>query len=264
MLVTCSRNVAVESIVRKLETMPGWPLCVFGSQDRVGVSARRHLLSEQVGYCFDDSRLQMVIEDASKHVIEVTMCIEAREALLKGCKHESVLKGFLREKYSILYGCKAFGENLLRYGSAAKDSPEWCATRTDIGKFRAIGRAKVVLCTIASTSTLLRECGHIFDGDSKIHTVIVDEAGCVTEAEMALLIRLQPKNVILVGDHRQLPPTTDVPVQAHLRTGHTRSMFERCVVASGEVKQLREQYRMHPGLAALVSMIFYDNMVVTP
>ena len=144
----------------------------------------------------------MVIEDASKYVIKITMCIEAREARLKGCKYEHVLRGFLRKRYSLLYGCKAFGENLLRYGTAAKNSPEWCATRTDIGKFRAIGRAKVVLCTISSTSTLLRECGDILDEDSKIHTVIVDEAGCVTEAEMALLLRLQPKNVILVGDHK--------------------------------------------------------------
>eukprot|EP00439_Symbiodinium_sp_Y106_P046202 s1853_g5.t2 len=46
-LVTCSRNVAVESIAQKLEGLQGWPLCVFGSRDRVGGTARRYLLDSQ-------------------------------------------------------------------------------------------------------------------------------------------------------------------------------------------------------------------------
>ncbi|CAK8990005.1 unnamed protein product [Durusdinium trenchii] len=47
-LVTCSRNVAVESIAQKLSGLEDWPLCVFGPRDRVGESARRYLLDSQV------------------------------------------------------------------------------------------------------------------------------------------------------------------------------------------------------------------------
>eukprot|EP00434_Breviolum_minutum_P001316 symbB.v1.2.001157.t1/scaffold47.1/size388503/12 len=48
-LVTCSRNVAVESIAQKLSGLEDWPLCVFGARDRVGEAARRYLLDSQVG-----------------------------------------------------------------------------------------------------------------------------------------------------------------------------------------------------------------------
>merc|ERR1719171_2404018 len=59
-LVTCSRNVAVESIAQKLEGLEDWPLCVFGPRDRVGETARRYLLDEQVGGHFNERRLVKV------------------------------------------------------------------------------------------------------------------------------------------------------------------------------------------------------------
>ena len=52
-MITCARNVAVESIASKLEHKNKWRLCVFGQAERVGEVAKRHLLSEQVGRCFD-------------------------------------------------------------------------------------------------------------------------------------------------------------------------------------------------------------------
>jgi len=62
--------------------------------------------------------------------------------------------------------------------------------------------AQVVLCTIASTSRVASEMP-----ESTIHTVIVDEAGATSEVSMPLLLRLQPRNIVLVGDHFQLPPS---------------------------------------------------------
>jgi hypothetical protein len=41
----------------------------------------------------------------------------------------------------------------------------------------------------------------------------VDECGCTTESSVALLMRMDPKNLIMVGDHKQLPPTSMVPPQ---------------------------------------------------
>ena len=39
----------------------------------------------------------------------------------------------------------------------------------------------------------------------------VDECGCTTESSVALLMRMHPKNLIMVGDHKQLPPTSLIP-----------------------------------------------------
>ncbi|CAE7748714.1 unnamed protein product, partial [Symbiodinium necroappetens] len=77
-------------------------------------------------------------------------------------------------------------------------------------------------------------------------------------------LRLQPANLVLVGDHKQLPPTSLVQPQILEGTGHNRSLLERCVLASGRVHQLREQYRMHPSIGRLVSNLFYSGRLETP
>ena len=63
--------------------------------------------------------------------------------------------------------------------------------------------SNIILCTIASTGRLLREWTEVCGKAPKIHTVIVDECGCTTESSTALLIRLNPTNLIMVGDHKQ-------------------------------------------------------------
>lgn len=66
-----------------------------------------------------------------------------------------------------------------------------------------LGNSNIILCTIASTGRLLREWTEVCGKAPKIHTVIVDECGCTTESSTALLIRLNPTNLIMVGDHKQ-------------------------------------------------------------
>ena len=46
-LVTCSRNVAVESIAQKLEACYEDGLLVFGNENRIGETAKRHLLKSR-------------------------------------------------------------------------------------------------------------------------------------------------------------------------------------------------------------------------
>ena len=80
-----------------------------------------------------------------------------------------------------------------------EQSPEWCYAQTEAAKVRMLYNARVYLCTIASTSHLLRECGALFDNEVQLHTVIVDESGCTPESSTAMLLRLKPHNLILTG-----------------------------------------------------------------
>ena len=64
--------------------------------------------------------------------------------------------------------------------------------------------AQVLLCTIASTSRLLREWEEKCTTPLTIHTAIVDECGCTPESSTALLLKLNLTNLILVGDHKQV------------------------------------------------------------
>jgi superfamily I DNA and/or RNA helicase len=72
---------------------------------------------------------------------------------------------------------------------------------------------------------------------------------------------MDPLNLILVGDHKQLRPLSLIPTSG---TRHDRSLLERCVEASGSAHCLLEQYRMHGKICQLVSYQFYNNMLQTP
>eukprot|EP00854_Cymbomonas_tetramitiformis_P008075 gene8075-9591_t len=76
-----------------------------------------------------------------------------------------------------------------------------------------LSRVRIHLCTIDSTTRFLVRWkeemkGHESSRKLELHTVIVDEAGCASESSMSLLVWLEPKNLILVGDHKQLGPFT--------------------------------------------------------
>lgn len=140
---------------------------------------------------------------------------------------------------------------------------------------------RLILCTIASVSRLLREWEEHASGNPLVvHTVIVDECGCTPESSTALLLNLRPENVVLLGDHHQLPPCSLINPRDLQNTGHDRSALERCVLGSEKVSvsvfenyatekpttachRLTEQYRMHPEICALISNLFYGGTLTT-
>ena len=205
-LVTCSRNVAIESIVRKLEACDA-EILVVGAPGRIGTSARRHLLDTKT--------------ESHPRVRAVAA------ASLGGFASPAALEAAAEVRGDLMQKCQ------------------------------------LILCTIASTARLLREWEEHVQAPLQVHTVIVDECGCTPESSTAMLLNLRPHNLVLLGDHKQLPPCSLVPPQVLKGTGHDRSMLERCVLGSGQVHRLTEQYRMHPHICAAVSRQFYQSRLAT-
>ncbi len=168
-----------------------------------------------------------------------------------------------------------------------------CA-RHDVRDLSAVGRLRAVretgrewLRTLRTKSRTLEEflagsrrlvCGTCVGvGDGKLRItektfdlVIVDEAARATSSELAVAIQ-SAHRVLLVGDHRQLPPTLDRDVVRRLavQTGITdepellRSDFERAFGSRyGQLVSvaLRLQYRMAPEIGQLVSDVFYPDV----
>ena len=96
----------------------------------------------------------------------------------------------------------------------------------------------------------------------KADVVILDEAGSMPEWKMPLLTRFQPRLLLLVGDHKQLPPFTSC--QGGFRPV---SVLERMVDALSStatpVKMLTTQFRMHPDICQFVSAHFYNERLET-
>jgi superfamily I DNA and/or RNA helicase len=68
--------------------------------------------------------------------------------------------------------------------------------------------------------------------------LIVDEACQSQEMELLIALQLNPKNIVLVGDQKQLPPT--VMTQNHQFTKFSRSLFERLLNCNIGVTMLKE------------------------
>jgi len=96
----------------------------------------------------------------------------------------------------------------------------------------------------------------------KIDTCIVDEAGCVLECAIPMILKFGPTNLVLIGDHKQLQPFTSV-WSASYECNHTRSLLERAVMNGFKPWFLSTQFRMHPMICSLVSSLFYGNRLET-
>lgn len=99
--------------------------------------------------------------------------------------------------------------------------------------------------------------------------VIIDEAGRATAPEL-LVPMTAGKKIVLVGDHKQLPPILDKNIkelQIELKEANITlkdleiSLFEELMqnIEPKCIGQLTEQYRMHPAIGNLVSTVFYEG-----
>ncbi|MDR9812121.1 AAA domain-containing protein [Rhizobium hidalgonense] len=100
--------------------------------------------------------------------------------------------------------------------------------------------------------------------------VVIDEAARATSSELAVAMQ-SANRLLLVGDHKQLPPTWEREVvrQLALSTGVAdeaeilRSDFERAFISAYGAQvsaTLKRQYRMAPDIGKLVSKVFYPDV----
>ena len=97
--------------------------------------------------------------------------------------------------------------------------------------------------------------------------LIIDEAAKATFPELAVSFNKAGK-IILVGDHKQLPPVLDTEIikknKDRLNTNNLyEGLFEKLYDAfPPESRQrLSVQYRMHPTIGSLISKVFYDDEI---
>ncbi|MGY8754679.1 MAG: AAA domain-containing protein [Candidatus Poseidoniales archaeon] len=99
--------------------------------------------------------------------------------------------------------------------------------------------------------------GHFSLASRRFPVVLIDEATQATEPSSLVPIVKGCRQLILVGDHRQLPPT--VISNAAEEGGLSIPLFERLLENKVEAHMLTTQYRMHPTIREFPSARFYDN-----
>jgi Superfamily I DNA and RNA helicases and helicase subunits len=98
--------------------------------------------------------------------------------------------------------------------------------------------------------------------------LIIDEAAKATFPELAVSFN-KANNIIMVGDHKQLPPILDNDIinknkQIIDLNSLSEGIFEKLydVFPEDNKHKLIVQYRMHPAIGTLISNVFYDNEIL--
>jgi hypothetical protein len=169
---------------------------------------------------------------------------------------------------NLVEGCANAGLRVIRLGRPEAIRPEllrFCIDRPAQGgkggnnygsvsafkeKIKMIRNAQVVCCTcIGSGGDILENM--VFE------RVLVDEATQATEPAVIVPLARGCRQLVLVGDHCQLPPTVLSPRAEEEGLGVP--LFSRMVACGVPPFMLDTQYRMHPAIAMFPSDLFYGG-----
>ncbi|KAJ8981195.1 hypothetical protein NQ317_014839 [Molorchus minor] len=90
--------------------------------------------------------------------------------------------------------------------------------------------------------------------------VIVEEAAEVLEAHIVTALTVHCQHLILIGDHKQLKPSTaDYTIETKYLMGI--SLFERMVNNNLQCHQLNVQHRMKPNICNLIRPVIYPDLI---
>ncbi|XP_078348623.1 3'-5' exoribonuclease HELZ2-like isoform X2 [Oculina patagonica] len=162
------------------------------------------------------------------------------------CPHSQKLRqfeeGFAQSKAQ---GKKISPEKVTQYCQLIELAKMWALQESGV---------QIILCTcvVSGSATITTSCDNI-------QQCIVDECGMCMEPESLVPITCSGvKQVVLIGDHKQLQPVIQDHVAKTL--GLSVSMFER---HSERARMLKLQYRMHEGICEFPSKQFYGKKLQT-
>jgi superfamily I DNA and/or RNA helicase len=155
----------------------------------------------------------------------------------------------------------------LKLGRIQKINQDWCQ-RINRGVTEFEGAYLSHCKVIGATCIGVASKGDV--SDIEFDWVIVDEAGRSTYPELVVPL-VRGRKIVLVGDHRQLPPIVDKELTDDLleeievlRKNLETSLFKDMIQPdSGKVtktqSRLKVQYRMSREIGDLISKCFYDG-----
>jgi hypothetical protein len=122
-----------------------------------------------------------------------------------------------------------------------------------------VGNASIVSCTTNGAATY-----HALISAYQPTALIIEEAAEILEAHVLVNLTSSLKNIIMIGDHKQLRPKLQVyefTKASHTDINFDVSLFERLVLASVPTCMLRTQHRMRPEISQIIRDTTYPDLV---
>jgi len=102
---------------------------------------------------------------------------------------------------------------------------------------------------------------------AKPDIVLVEEAGEILESHVLTALAPTVKQLILIGDHKQLrPKVNNYALTVEKGDGYdlNRSLFERLILQGHAHTTLRKQHRMHPEISMIPRALTYPDLLDGP
>lgn len=253
-LVTADSNIAVDNVLEKLVDA-GINVIRIGHPARVQEKLREHTLEMYVSRFPEYKDIVRIRNEINKLRNAQENYIKPIPKYRRGLSDKQIL--ILAEYSKSIRGLKV---------SQIKSMAEWIKIQKRIEQLkdmlrkkleilykRAVESAQVICATNSSAGLEILE-EEIFD------VLIIDEATQATEPS-CLIPLVKARKVILIGDHKQLPPTI---LSEEARKVLEVTLFERLMRIYGENYStlLRIQYRMNENIMKFSSAMFYNNMLI--
>ncbi|XP_068761026.1 3'-5' exoribonuclease HELZ2-like [Montipora capricornis] len=228
-------NKSVDVVAHKMLKIPGIKILrVYGD------------VKEQAEFPIPNKRkpLRISTEDEVQEIDEELKAVSLHHVIRRdGCPFAGQLREFERGfNDDRMNGVKTSNSKVEEYRTLIGEAENW-----------ALQRVHVVLCTCAAAGRprITTSCN--------IQQCIVDECGMCLEPESLVPMAYSgARQVVLIGDHKQLQPVIQDQVAKTL--GLSVSMFERL---SGKALMLELQYRMHDKICRFPSTYFYGKKLKT-
>jgi hypothetical protein len=124
-----------------------------------------------------------------------------------------------------------------------------------------IREKRIVGCTTTAAAMYVNELT-AFAPD----VVLVEEAGEILEPHVITSLGSNTKQLILIGDHKQLRPKCSYSMSVAKGDGYdlNRSLFERLILEGHMYKSLSQQHRMRPEISSLIQSMTYPELSDAP
>ncbi|RLG18367.1 IGHMBP2 family helicase [Nanoarchaeota archaeon] len=245
-LATAETNTAVDNIAEKVD-------CVrIGHPARINEKLIKQCLDKRVESIKEFKLARSIRESIDKDVERINKQLSRFKKWRRGLSDVQILKLAKQDR-----GIRGIPRGTIKEMAAiVKEKIKIDATFKKIRSLeqeaikKVISNAKVVCATNTT-------CGSEFLQSEHFDVVVIDEATQATEPSCWIPINMADK-VILIGDHKQLPPLVVAAKQLE------KTMFERLIETHKNVSiMLNVQYRMNEKICAFSNKRFYNNKLIT-
>ncbi|KAK2747019.1 hypothetical protein FQN55_005288 [Onygenales sp. PD_40] len=120
---------------------------------------------------------------------------------------------------------------------------------------------RIIGCTTTAAAKYVHQIQTVLPG-----VLLVEEVGEILESHILTALGPETKQMILIGDHKQLRPKAHYDLGVEKGEGYdlNQSLFERLILKGYPHQTLYQQHRMRPEISSLVRNLTYPNLADAP